>query len=209
MNLEKLEAKVKALEDKVRTLEDIEEIEKLQRIYGYYLDHRMADEIIDLFSDDTESVTIGAGVYLGKEGAKRVFKGMYGGGHPPGGLGQHAIVQAVINVDSDGKTAKGRWRIVYCMAVPIEGEIKALWGHGLYENEYIKEDGKWKIKKFQFFLTYRTPYEDGWVKAPVVGLSPPETLPKEIRPDRLSTGPKPYPSGDIVPFHYKHPITGK
>jgi hypothetical protein len=214
MNLEELEAKVKVLEDKVRTLEDIEEIKKLQKIYGYYLDNQMIDEIIDLFSDDTESIEFSNKVYLGKEGVKKLFKNMNAStADVPGRLWQHMQLQGVVNVAPSGRTAKGRWRCFYMLATPIQGEekkgLRALWGHGHYENAYIKEEGKWKFKKFQFFLTFRTPYEDGWVKTPVTGMTPPEMLPEEMKPDKLGTGFKPYPSGDIVPFHYKHPITGK
>ena len=46
MTVEELEGKVKVLEEKVRTLEDIEEIKKLQRAYGFYLEHWMAEDII-------------------------------------------------------------------------------------------------------------------------------------------------------------------
>ncbi|MFC1534700.1 hypothetical protein ACFL7M_15210, partial [Thermodesulfobacteriota bacterium] len=95
------------------------------------------------------------------------------------------------------------------LAVPIDGEIKALWGQGHYENEYIKEDGKWKFKKFVLWGNYRTPYEDGWVKTPTAGRTDPMELPEDVRPDRPSTAPKPYPSTDFLPFHYKHPITGR
>ena len=83
MKLEELEIKVKTLEDRLRTLEDIEEIQRLMRIYGYYLDNFMGKEIADLFSDDTESVEIN-GVYLGKKGAERIFNGIYGGGTSQG-----------------------------------------------------------------------------------------------------------------------------
>ena len=163
MDVKELEEKVKTLENEIRRLADIEEIKKLQRIYGYYLDHHMGDAIVDLFSNDTESVETN-GVYLGKEGAKRLFKNRYDVACPPGWLGRHMIQQGVIDVDPDGKTAKGRWGVFYCLASPVDGELKALWGHGLYENEYVKEDGKWKFRKFQLFRNFVTPYEDGWVK---------------------------------------------
>jgi hypothetical protein len=211
MDLQELEAKVKTLEDKVRALEDIEQIEKLQRIYGYYFDNRMFDEVVDLFSDDIESVEISnCGVYLGKNGAKRMFKRFLGGKKElPGALGLHMQLQGVVDVDPGGKTAKGRWRCFYCVALPVKGELRAMWGHGEYENEYIKEDGKWKFTKLHFFLTFRTPYEDGWVKTPVLEGVPLEMVPETLRPDKPSTVYKPYPSGYIFPFHFKHPITGK
>jgi hypothetical protein len=61
MTKQELETRVKMLEDKleaisglelkVRRLDDIEEINKLQRAYGYYLEHMMVDDIIDLFAE--------------------------------------------------------------------------------------------------------------------------------------------------------------
>ncbi len=64
--IEALEARIQKLDTKLREVDDIEEIEKLQRIYGYYLDNRLSQEIVDLFSDDTESVEVAnRGVYLG------------------------------------------------------------------------------------------------------------------------------------------------
>ena len=47
------------LEKQVQLAEDIQEIEHLQRKYGYYFDSHMWAEIIDLFSEEnTESVEI-------------------------------------------------------------------------------------------------------------------------------------------------------
>jgi hypothetical protein len=67
------------LEKRVTLLEDIQEIENLQRIYGYYFDNCMFQEVIDLFSDNTESVEItDHGVFKGKEGVKRLYGGMIG-----------------------------------------------------------------------------------------------------------------------------------
>ena len=110
MNLNELEAKFMNLEKEITRLKDVEEIKKLQRIYGYYLDNQMGDEIVDLFSDDTESVETN-GVYLGKEGAKRLFKNRYQLACPQGWLGLHMIQQGVVDVDPGGKTAKGRWQV--------------------------------------------------------------------------------------------------
>jgi len=208
MNLEKLIAKVETLEDELRILKDIEQIKTLQRVYGYYLDCCMYEEIIDCFSENMESIEISnTGVYLGKDGAKRILRHICESSEYEGMLGIHMQLQGVVNPDSGGRTAKGRWRCLMIMATPVGEKIGAVWGHGVYENEYIKEDGKWKIKKLHFYLTFRTPFEDGWVKTPIVGMGtkPPET----ISPDQPTTVHKPYPSGYIVPFHYRHPITGK
>src|SRR3972149_5986369 len=74
MNVAQLEARIKELEAKVQTLEDIEAIEKLQRAYGYYLEHWMAEDLIDLWADrDDVSLLIAAGHYQGKENIRDFF----------------------------------------------------------------------------------------------------------------------------------------
>ena len=85
MTEKEMEAKVKTLEEKLAAVEDVQKIEKLQRAYGFYLDNRLWDNIVDLFSDNTESVEISdSGVYLGRAGVEKFFNGVLGrGGLPP------------------------------------------------------------------------------------------------------------------------------
>src|SRR3989304_8372759 len=74
MKIEELEAKVKMLEEKIRTLEDTEEIKKLQRAYRSYLEHWMAEDIIDCFADGPDPVLlVAAGEYRGKENIRDFF----------------------------------------------------------------------------------------------------------------------------------------
>jgi hypothetical protein len=213
MTYKKLEAQIKYLEEKMDVLEseltavhDIQEIKKLQRTYGYYLDNRMWDDIVDLFSDQTESLEISdSGVYLGKAGVERFFKGfLSGGGLPPGkgSLGTHMQLQGVVNLDPGGFTAKGRWQCVILLAVPYNNELTAMVGFGVYEVEYIKEGRTWAFKKMHFNLIFRTPLHEGWIKTPVVYSMASGT------PDKPSTVYKPLPDRYVVPFHYKHPVTG-
>src|SRR4029078_11137378 len=39
------------------------------------------------------------------------------------------------------------------------------WEHGIYENEYVKRDGVWLIRKLAYSLFTETPYEMGWAAA--------------------------------------------
>ena len=205
-------ATLEELQARITRLEDVKQIEKLQRIYGYYLDYNEYQKVVDLFSDHTESVEIADyGVYKGKKGVKKFYLDLLGGKPPRvGELSIGMIMQGVVDVEPDGKTAKGRW---YCMMIEAkptislhEGELRQLWGNGIFENEYVKENGKWLLKKVFFFLIFRTPYEDGWLNVPVVGQNGPSM---EVPPDAPPTFYHPYPAGVHLPTHYKHPITGK
>ena len=213
MEVQELEAKIKQLESHIAKLDDIEEIKKLQKIYGYYLDYSKWDEIVDLFSDDAESVEISdSGVYLGKAGIRRCYQVLQKkgeetpDGHRLSGIMRTTMqVQGVVDINPDGKTAKGRWQTIMCLAFPENGVVKPLWGSNIYENEYVKENGKWKFKRLHAYLVFRTPYEDGWVKTPVAT----SMRHTDVTPDSSTTFYEPYPSEIRVPYHYKHPITGK
>ncbi len=190
---------LKELEARLKNLEDVEAINRLQRAYGYYLVHWEGQQLADLFSDAPD-VTLGAGdggvVFSGREDVKNFFKRV---GDPPELM--HGLMQlsGIVDVDPDGKTAKGRWFGFGPLAIPGEDEkVKAIWGFGIYENEYVKEKGRWKIKKLHYDYIMTTPYEDGWVKTPTM----------RIWGD-LNSYDKPYPSGFILPYHYKNPGSGK
>jgi hypothetical protein len=202
MNQQEMAARLQAVEDTLQ-------IDKLEKIYGYYLDNGMFREVIDLFSDNTESVEVGdRGVFLGKDGVRRFFWGYLGrNGKPrePGDMAFHMQHQGVIDIAPDGKTAKGRWYCTMIQARPIEpgGPIRSVLGHGVYENDFIKEDGKWKFKKLFYSLHYRSPIAEGWAQTPMIaaGAAPAN--------DGPPTAYHPYPNIQPVPFHFKHPVTGK
>ena len=209
MKAEEMEARIKALENQLRVVQDIHEIEKLQRIYGYYLEHWMAAEIIDLFSDGPDvALEWPEGTHLGKDGVKRYFEGNEK--KDPEFLHQLMQLSPVIDVDPDGKTAKGRWYSFGGVAMPRGGGVSQSYISGTYENEYVKEGGKWKIKRIRWHLNFSASPREGFVK--------PERV-AAIDPNAKLQGPKPaipdtrfelqYPSGHIFPFHFKHPVTGK
>ena len=216
MQIEELEARLKVLEDRNRNLQDIEEIKKLQRVYGYYVERGQLDEIADLFSDRPD-VSFGPSynVSVGKENVRRMFSSQRAFGTLPGNkpddyLHITAPISGVVDVDEDGETAKGRWYALMYLhnATPGGG---AVIGVGMYENEYVKEDGRWRILRLQFDDIFLSPYEDGWAKTPKLWARLREMadsvgLPPGDVPDQP---PSKSPFGDQMPFHYEHPITGK
>jgi hypothetical protein len=209
MELDELEARLGALENEVRTLKDIEAIKKLQMCYGYYVEHMMYQEIVDCFSDSPD-VTLNwlEGQYLGKEGVKKYFEFIRGA--PQEFHHQVMQIAGVVNVEPDGKTAKGRWYAFGGIFLPRDDGVRRSFVSGIYENEYIKEDGIWKILKIKWVIPYAVRIADGWA------------MPEQVNAPYLRgefRGPAPdipidkddlrYVSGYIFPFHYKHPVTGK
>jgi hypothetical protein len=197
-------------------MEDILEIENLQRKYGYYFETQRLHDIVDLFSEEnTESVEItDHGLFKGKKGVRKQFLEWIGGGgqqpRPSSGAMGGGIVcifqwQGVVTVAPDGKTAKGRWNCLDLEARPWNGLMRNYWLQGYYENEYIKENGKWFFTKLHWNDTFWTPYEDGWLKTPLLGRMNEHPT---IKADAPPTAFHPYPSGYHVPYSFPHPVTG-
>jgi hypothetical protein len=212
MNIEELEAQV-------TRLEDIQEIENLERIYGYYFDTRQMQNIVDLFSDDhTDFVEIEShGRFFGKVGVKRMYLEAVGGaaetgpGKAPtqtrprasGGITVIMQLDGVVTLADDGKTAKGRWHTWLAESFPFAGTFGQYWLHGYYENEFVKENGKWLFTRLFWNTTFYTRFETGWIVQPIVGFLP---MPN---PDMPMTAFHPYPSGYHFPYSFPHPITGE
>jgi hypothetical protein len=156
-----LRAHVAELEPMVQRAEAIRAIKRLQCAYGHYAEFGFWHDLADLFAED------GIGHYpagdLKKEEIRRLFMQDLGGGKlglPEGLLYPHMMLQPVITLEPDGKTAKGRWRVFTMLG--YHGK-NANWAGGVYENEYVLEEGIWKIKDLRFYLQYSGPYEQtGW-----------------------------------------------
>jgi hypothetical protein len=127
----------------------------------------------------------------------------------------HMQLQPVIHVAEDGKTAKGRWHFIAQVGSAGDADTigpkteeggTAAWGFGVYENEYVKVNGQWKIAELHSYFTVYTPYQDGWDKTAFPNTSPEEELP----PDRPPSDPHEiFPNVYIPPFHYDNPVSGR
>ncbi len=205
----RLQAGIAALNVAAERIEDANAVKKLQRAYGYYIDKGYWGEAAALFADDATMEVGVDGVYLGKtrirERLMREGGGNPGPGLPYGQIYHRMQLQPVIDVAPDGRTAKGRWREIAWLG---HYHHDAEWGAGVYENEYVKQDGVWKISRLHYYPTFVAPYEGGWAKLkPVtgdwmsaVGKAFPADRPPTVRYD-------PFPSTFTPPFHYPSPLS--
>lgn len=209
--LHTLESELQVLARQAQEVADVNAIKKLQRAYGYYIDRGYWRQAADLFADDATFETGVDGVYVGKAHILKLLIAQGGGNPGPGlafgQLNEHLQLQPVVHVSADGRTAHGRWRE---LALLGEFHRYAAWGDGIYENEYVKEDGVWKISKLHYFPNFVAPYKGGWaVLKPVTGdwkSQVGKELPADLPPTVVY---KPFPDVFVPPFHYKNPVTGR
>jgi hypothetical protein len=201
-SLDALARRASVLAQEVELLEDQRDIENLQRTYGYYIEKGLWTEAADLFADDGSFEVGGRGVYVGRPRVLAYLRSIDAEGPRYGRLFDRMQLQAVVHVAPDGKTAKGRWHL---FAQEADWGKFAEWGLGVYENDYVKQDGVWKISHLRVFPTMYTPYEAGWGKKALPAPSYSSTLAPD-RPPTIEAGV--YPALSVVPFHYPNPVTG-
>lgn len=199
-----LEAKLSSMEAELTRLEDVKAIKRLQAAYGYYRSKGMGDELANLFSDSpTTTIEIGGrGRYVGKDSIAKFFN-HESNQIKKGEIRNYIIAQGLVNLDPDGKTAKGRWRaLIQAGTYGDDGH----WIEGPYENVYVKENGIWKFQSVHWYQTVNGSYDQGWSGKTYPIAGPLKDLPPDEPPsDNFKAFPHPY----FKPYHYRHPVTGK
>jgi len=200
--LEALQSRIGALEHRKTLVADSIEIERLQAAFGYYFDKALWDDVANLFADDGTIEIALDGVYVGRARVREYLYAL-GGGHAgarEGRLDEHLQVMPVVTLAADGLSAKARWR-----GIVLEGDYggDAHWGEGPYENDYVKENGVWKIKTLHWYQALFVPYAGGWQT------NPDPTGGKRasgVTPDRPpSVDYKTWPDTYLPPFSFPNP----
>ncbi len=194
--------RLRDLKTRARRLNDQQEVENLQHIYGYYVDRRMWDDVADLFSKDGTMEPGLRGVYAGRNSIRRALEQFGPQGLREGDLNDHLQVQTLVDISPDGLTARARGsELIMSGKYGESGE----WGLSVFENEYVKNDGVWCIQSMRIYPVMRADYDTGWAN----GAKPAPEADKEFPPDMPGTATyKIYPEFYIPGFHYSNPVTG-
>jgi len=197
------QARLADYRERVERLEDQAAIENLQATFGYYFDKGLWSEAAALFTDKGSFEYGMRGVYVGRDRIERAMLLFGPQGLAAGHLNNHMMLQNVIIVADDGRTATGRWQGPVMLSEP---NANGVWGVGIYENEYAKEGGVWKISKLHFYPVAWTDYDKGWMKSqlPMEGMSavyPPDAPPTEVY--------RALPGNYVPPFSFDHPVSGR
>jgi hypothetical protein len=173
-------------------------VKNLQRTYAQYSQYGLWNEMGALFASnatyvfDDQKVTGREAItdYLTEEGGGEQ-------GLEPGALHTQIIDHPVVNLSADGESAEGRW---YGFFLLSDSEGNASIQGGVFENDYVRENGKWVISTHHFFPQYEGPYETGWKnwKGQDLGILPYHFTPDEAGiPIPAPTGPAPQASATL------------
>jgi len=152
---------MKTIEERLRVLEDIEEICKLKARYAAACDDNYnADAIAALFAEDA---TWDGGA-LGQADGRPAIHEFFSRATKFFPFAIHNVMNPIIDVDGDRATAQ--WYLLQ-PATMAKGN-QAVWLAATYHDEYVRLDGRWMFKRLKVTSHFLTPYEEGWAKKPFV-----------------------------------------
>ena len=154
-------ARVHRLALNVERAESVRAVKRLQETYAQYSQFGLWTDMAALFADNGQ-LSYGKDNAQGRQAIQSYFLTTFGEGThglKPGGLHTQMVLRPLINVSADGQTAKGRW---WEMSMTGQYGVKAEWAAGIFENEYVREGGVWKISRLRYHPMYAGPYATGW-----------------------------------------------
>ena len=154
-----------ALAARVRYLEDMTAIQKLQAAYVHSLFTQRYERIPELFARNAPDVSVefsDSGVFEGRASVERLYNAFARTREVPGFFILHMAVNPYIEIAADGLSARSHWLSPGAANSPSGSS----WIWGPYYVDYVKEDGEWKILHSNLAPLFRNPYQYSWGEAP-------------------------------------------
>lgn len=156
-----LERRITALEAETAATEAIRAVKRLQHAYAHYAEAGLWEDLADLFAESAVA-RLPSGTLTGKTAIRAYLLDDVGRGRlglEPGRLNTELVLSPVVTLDTGRTRARGRW---HRLAMTGQHREHAEWSGGIFENEYVLEDGVWKIAVLGYHPQYEGPYETGW-----------------------------------------------
>jgi hypothetical protein len=201
-NFEELQRRFVQMSRDAQELRDESDILNLQHTFGYEFDRKKWESASNLFASDGTLELGQSGVYAGRERIRRAFDILYGDRLNDGEVQEHLQLATVVHVGPDGRTAKARGVELSISGTKGKG---AQWEEGIFENEYIRQNGVWKIRSLHYYPRVITDYDLGWAKDAKPAARPSTVFPPDRPPTEVY---EIYPKMYYPRFHYKNPVTG-
>lgn len=139
-----------SLEDRVRALEDWEEIRELTARYCHAVAAADAAGIVDLFCEDG-AFRMGERTTQGRAALEKFYAAV--AGQPPIPFIQNHVIDALA-----GDEARGRCSVEIRMVRGNESITAAGW----YDDRYRRVGGRWKFAGRIFHVFHMVPLSKGW-----------------------------------------------
>ena len=158
-------ADVQRFQRQVQRLTDIEDIKLLKRRYAAACDDDYnVEKLGPLFTEDA----VWDGAEYGGTTTRQGIKDFFSTTPDIVKFALHYVMNPIIEVDGD--TATGRW-LLWQPLVMHEGD-QAMLLTARYDEEYVRQDGKWLIKHLKVTIESLGPYGGSFGKAPVPTVDP-------------------------------------
>ena len=208
-------------------------ITNISAAYGYYVDDSNAAGWANTMAAKGFKETPFQGYHIGRD---RLIAARVRGPGPAkqAGISYHWLLQPMVLVSDDGRSATGRFRLFQPRTGKTVGKtgdfLAAMFWGGMYHDRYVLEDGAWKIWELTLDEPYITPvsWKEGvWAKSKDPAPRPPGTPPRAPantanvdvtlvqigkREEHFSGGPgDPLQWPSIMPmwFTYTNPVSGR
>jgi hypothetical protein len=149
-----------SLEQRINALNDEDAVRNVQHAYGYYVDRKMWDDVVDLFANDVAVEVNSVGVFVGRDGVRRAMERMGPAGLKHGQLNDHLLFDTIVQILPGGSEAVSRGIELGMLGEADKGT--AQWELTVYRNRFVKESGLWKLKELRLFPIMRADYFTGW-----------------------------------------------
>jgi hypothetical protein len=146
-------------------------ISNISATYGYYVDDSDNAGWANTMAEKGFKETPFSGYHLGRD---RLIAARVRGKGPTtqAGISYHWLLQPMVLVSDDGRSATGRFRLFQPRTGKTVGEAGAFFGAsfwgGMYHDRYVLENGSWKIWELTLDEPFITPvaFKDGiWAKS--------------------------------------------
>jgi hypothetical protein len=150
---------VRALSDRVGALNDEDDVRNLQNAYGYYVDMRMWDDVVDLFTDNG-AIELDGKIFRGKAGIRQVMQQMGPQGLRAGIMNDHLPFDTLVQVAPSGLEAYARGTELAMIGDATAGTSS--WQVSVFRNRFVRENGIWKIREMRITRVMDADHATGW-----------------------------------------------
>ncbi|WP_176743267.1 nuclear transport factor 2 family protein [Streptomyces sp. MnatMP-M27] len=141
--------------------QSLRDVKNLQYSFAEFGQYGLWEDMADLFAADAEYHD-GDKVVTGRKNVKRHLLTAFGSGRAGlavGELRNQMFYAPVVTLSVDGLSATGRWT-----ELTMTGRLhhEANWSGGVQVNDYVKEEGTWRISRMRRHPQFSGSYETGF-----------------------------------------------